>query len=108
MLLENTGYPRDDRVRREARALTAAGYHVVVICPTSQGQPWQETLDGVGVYRFPAPPASSGFLGYLWEYGYSMAAIFLVSLRILSREGFDVVHAHHPPDTIALIGAFYK
>lgn len=108
MLLENAGYPRDDRVRREARALAAAGYHVIVICPTLQGQPWHETLDGVGVYRFPTPSASSSLLGYLWEYAYSMAAIFLVSLRILSREGFDVVHAHHPPDTFVLIGAFYK
>jgi glycosyltransferase involved in cell wall biosynthesis len=108
MLIENTGYPRDDRVRREARALAAAGYHVMVICPASQGQPWHETLDGVDVHRFPAPPASSGFLGYLWEYGYSMAAIFLLSLRVFLCEGFDVVHAHHPPDMFAFVGAFYK
>ena len=108
MLLENCGYPRDDRVRREARALAAAAYHVTVICPASQGQPWREMLDGVNVYRFPAPPGSFGFLVYLWEYSYSMVVIFAISLSVFFREGFDVVHAHHPPDTFAFIGAFYK
>ena len=37
-----------------------------------------------------------------------MAAIFLISLRMLGREAFDIVHTHHPPDTFAFIGASYK
>ncbi len=108
MLLENCSYPRDDRVRQEARTLAVAGYQVSVICPLDPGQPWREILDGVRVYRFPAPPPANSFLGYLWEYGYSMAATFALSLLVLLREGFDVVHAHHPPDTFVFIAAFYK
>jgi len=66
MLLEKGGYPRDYRVRLEARPLAAAGYQVSVICPLDPGQPWREVLDGVRIYRFPAPPAANSFLGYLW------------------------------------------
>jgi len=108
MLLENSTYPQDARVRREARALVDAGYQVSVICPMDSGQPWCETLNGVCVYRFRAPPAANGFLGYLWEYGYSMVATFVLTLLVALREGFDVIHTHNPPDTLVLIAAFYK
>jgi len=108
MLLENCAYPRDDRVRREARTLVAAGHRVSVIAPRALGEPREEVLEGVNVYRFRAPPSGRDFVGYAWEYGYSMATILFASLRLLWREGFDVIHAHHPPDTFAFIGAFYK
>ena len=108
MLLENCAYPRDDRVRQDARSLVIAGYRVSVICPLDPGQPWREIVDGVCVYRFPASPSPNGFLGYFWEYGYSMAVTFVISLLVFFREGFDVVHAHCPPDTFVFIALFYK
>lgn len=108
MLLENNPYPQDIRVRREAQTLTAAGYYVTVICPAGRGQPWCESHQDVRVYRFPAPPAANGFWGYLWEYGYSMMAAFVLSLVVSGREGFDVIHAHNPPDTFVLIAVLYK
>lgn len=108
MLLENNAFPYDRRVLMEATALTDAGYRVTVISPALPGQPWHEVHDGVRAYRFPAPPASQGILGYLWEYGYSMTAAFALSLLVFARHGFDVVHAHNPPDTFVFIAAFYK
>jgi glycosyltransferase involved in cell wall biosynthesis len=108
MLLENAPYPHDDRVRREARTLVSAGYRVSVISWSSSGQPWRELLDGVHVFRFPRPRPASGVIGYLWEYGYSMVMIFAISLLVCLCEGFDVVHAHHPPDTFVFIAAFYR
>jgi glycosyltransferase involved in cell wall biosynthesis len=108
MLLENQYYPQDLRVQREATSLTAAGYRVSVICPRDVGQPWREMLHGVNVYRYWAPPQANGFWGYLWEYGYSMAATFLLSVLLFLTDGFDVVHAHNPPDTFVFIAAFYK
>ena len=108
MLLENCSYLRDDRVRREAKTLAVAGYRVIVIAPSAKGEGWHEKVDGVSVYRFPASPASTGFLGYLWEYGYSMVVIFAMSLFVFLREGFDIIHAHHPPDILAFIPAFFK
>jgi glycosyltransferase involved in cell wall biosynthesis len=108
MLLENDLYPQDSRVRREARALIAAGYRVTVICPAGPGQSGYEQIDGVHVRRFAAPPDGQGLLGYAREYGQSLLGSFVLSLLALVREGFDVVHAHNPPDTFVLIAALYK
>src|SRR5437899_11892926 len=65
-------------------------------------------MDGVLVYRYPAPREMSGVIGYLFEYGYSTVALFILSLLVYLREGFDVVHAANPPDTLALVAAPYK
>ena len=108
MLLENNAYPHDMRVRHEANALSAAGYRVTVISPARSGQRWREIIDGVSVYRYPAPPESSGAVGYLLEYGYSMVAMFFLSVLVYFREGFDVIHAANPPDTLVLVAACYK
>jgi glycosyltransferase involved in cell wall biosynthesis len=108
MLLENLPFPQDVRVRREANALVNAGYRVTVICPAAEGQPLREIVNGVHVRRYPAPRPANSFTGYVWEYGYSMAASFALSLLVFLQEGFDVVHAHNPPDTFVFIGGFYK
>jgi glycosyltransferase involved in cell wall biosynthesis len=108
MLLENLPYPNDVRVRREATALTAAGYRVSIICPAGKDQASRETINGVRVYRFTPPQSANSFMGYLWEYSYSMAATFALSLLVFFSEGFDVIHAHNPPDTFVFIAVFYK
>src|SRR5688572_11043328 len=108
MLLENNCYPQDVRVIHEARALTEAGHAVTVICPARSGQSSRELVDGVRVQRFRPPPAPTRAIGYVPEYAYAMAATFFLSLRVLVRGGFDVVHAHNPPDTLVLIGGLYK
>lgn len=108
MLLENLPFPQDVRVRREAFALTSAGYRVTVICPSGKGQASREIINGVAVYRYPAARSAQGFLSYLWEYAYAMAASFGLSLVALFREGFDAIHAHNPPDTFVFIAMFYK
>lgn len=108
MLLENLPFPQDLRVSREAYALHAAGYRVTVICPVEKGQPFRETVNGVRVFRYPAPPAVNGFLGYVCEYGYSMLTSFFLSVLAFFDEGFDVIHAHNPPDTFVFIAILYK
>ena len=108
MLLENETYPRDFRVRLEAEALAAAGYHVTVIAPRRPGEPSSDVVAGVRVERFKAPLPGEGVISYVLEYGQSTLLTFFTSLRVLVRDGFDVVHAHCPPDTLVLIGALYK
>lgn len=108
MLLENNPFPQDVRVRQEAKALVTAGYEVSVICPSAKGQKWIDTVDGVTVYRYPAPPSINRMMGYLLEYGYSMVAIFGLSLWVAIRQGIDIVHAHCPPDLFVFMGIFYK
>src|ERR1044071_6127857 len=108
MLIENSSYPNDYRVRSEAEALFAAGYAVSVICPSEPGLRWREVVNGVLVYRYPAPPWGRGFLGYCWEYAYSLIATFILSLLVWSSPGFDIIHAANPPDTAFVIAGFFK
>lgn len=108
MLLENNPYPRDARVRQEAKALVAAGHEVTVICPKRKGQPWHETIDGVRAYRYPMPAQGDGLFGYLWEYGYSLLATFFLSVIVFATHGFDIIHTHNPPDIMVLIALLYK
>ena len=107
MLLQNNYFPLDQRPYAEAATLTSAGYRVTIVAPRRRGQPWHEKIGGVLVYRFPVAKAASA-PGYLWEYGVSLVAMFLLSLWVLVRHGFDVVHAHNPPDILVLIAIFYK
>ena len=108
MLLENNAYPGDTRVRREALALVDAGFSVSVIAPKDPGQARREEVRGVRVYRYAAPREGDGLLGFAWEFFYSTLAAFWVSFSVLLREGFDVIQAHSPPDTLFLVGLFYK
>ena len=108
MLLENNPYQFDPRPKREARTLVRAGYRVSVISPRPPGGKVYEVMDGVHLYQFLAPPAANGSLGYLWGYAYATGVSFVLSLVVLLREGFDILHAHNPPDTFFLVAAFYK
>src|SRR5690242_8693306 len=107
MLIENCSYPRDVRVRREAETLVDAGFDVSVICPGLEGQPSREVLNRVRVYRYSPPREASGQLGYLVEYGYSLAATLLLAIQIAIRSGIDVVHAANPPDLFFVIAAIF-
>jgi len=108
MLLGNNTYPQDSRVRHEARSLTDAGFKVRIICPKKKGQAWRTQEEQVHIFRYPAPPDAKGFAGYIWEYGYSLLATLFLSLYVFAGKGFDIIHAHNPPDLFALIGGLYK
>jgi glycosyltransferase involved in cell wall biosynthesis len=108
LLVENNAYPFDVRVRREAHALRDAGYQVTVISPRTPSQLWNEQIDGISVYRFPAPPGGIGLLGYAFEFGYATFAMLLLTAWVALRRGVDVIHAANPPDTLFVIGAIFK
>jgi glycosyltransferase involved in cell wall biosynthesis len=108
MLVENNPFLMDIRVFQEARALAEAGCQVSVICPSGPNQRWHEMKDGIHIFQYPPPLSGNGFLNYLWEYSYSLIAMFLLSFVALLKPGFDVIHAANPPDTAVFIAAFYK
>lgn len=108
MLLENNPYPHDVRVRKEAHSLIGAGYRVSVISPSPSGGFRFGFSDGIRVYQYPRFREREGPGGYIFEYGWAMLATLVLSLLALSREGFDFIHAHNPPDTFVLIGIVYK
>jgi glycosyltransferase involved in cell wall biosynthesis len=108
-LSENLPLPFDRRVWMELLALRDGGYVVSAICP--MGDPWTqafEEIDGIAIWRYPPPPPARGALSYIWEFLYCWLQTARLSLTVLFRRGFDVVHAANPPDTFWAIGAFYK
>lgn len=108
IIVENLPVPMDRRVWQEARALRDAGYRVSVICPKGRGfKKSQETLEDIEIYRY-AIWEASGALGYLVEYAWALAAQFFLALRVYARNRFRVLQACNPPDTIFLIGVFFK
>ena len=125
MLVENH-FPQDTRVRNEAILLTESGYHVSVIALRKKGQIMTEVVNGVQVYRLPRlelfQKTSHGnlsragllflklksSLGYLFEYCYFTAACLVVSFYVFIRRGFDVIHAHNPPDTLFVVALPFK
>ena len=108
IIVENLPVPIDRRVWQEARALRDAGYRVSIICPKGSGFPKsRETLEGIEIYRHWLWEAS-GPLGYFLEYSCALAAQFLLALRVYARTRFRILQACNPPDTIFLIGLFFK
>jgi glycosyltransferase involved in cell wall biosynthesis len=108
IIVENLPVPVDRRVWQEARALQEAGYRVSVICPKARGfEHSRETREGIEIYRYRAWEAS-GPLGYFVEYTLALAAQFRLALRAYARTRFRVLQACNPPDTIFLIGLFFK
>ena len=125
MLVENC-FPQDTRVKNEADLLTAAGHHVSVIALREKGQARREIVNGIEVYRVPrlelfkkTRPANlskaalfllklRASLGYLIEYCYFTVACLLVASYVFMRRGFDVIHAHNPPDTLFVVALPFK
>ena len=125
MLVENH-FPADPRVRNEAHTLTRNGFKVSVIALRDRGEKRREVVDDVVVYRVPQltlfkklPGRSQSLfgslinkvqvvVGYLTEYIYFTGACLMVSFYVAFRDGFDVIHAHNPPDTLCVVGAVHK
>lgn len=108
IIVENLPVPFDRRVWQEARALAEAGFRVSIICPMGRGfEKTRETIEGIEIYRHRIWEAS-GLFGYLAEYAWALVAEFFLAARIYARTRFRVLHAANPPDTLFLIGLFFK
>jgi glycosyltransferase involved in cell wall biosynthesis len=109
IIVVNLPSPFDRRVWQEATTLHENGYQVNIICPTGKGcEKTFEVIDGVYIYRYNLPFEADGLLGYLFEYFLALFWGFVLSWRVFLTRGFDVIQACNPPDTIFLIGAFFK
>jgi glycosyltransferase involved in cell wall biosynthesis len=109
IIVENLPVPFDRRVWQEANTLREAGYEVSIICPIGKGHETRhEVINGISIYRHPLPVEASGAAGYALEYSMALFWEFVLAWRVLLTRGFDVIHACNPPDTIFLIGRFFK
>src|SRR6266850_3374635 len=106
---ENLTLPFDRRVWVELNALRGGGYRVSAICP--MGDAWTapyEVIDDIHIWRYPPPPPARGFASYAWGFLYCWLQTARLSLVVLARRVFDVLHAANPPDTFWALALPYK
>jgi len=109
IIVQNLPVPFDRRVWLEAKTLRDQGLKVSVICPTSKEFPLKyERIDGISVYRYKMPVEAEGVMSYFFEFAYAWLATAMLSLKVLLREGFDVIQACNPPDTYWVLGWLYR
>jgi glycosyltransferase involved in cell wall biosynthesis len=128
-MITESHIPDDVRVWQEASLLEQHGITVSIICLKNNTQKHFEKNNGINIYRIPKielfkqekqrcsdnksrfnsiKAIISGLAGYGFEYLYFTFLSFLFSLYIFAKHNFDVIHTHNPPDTLFLIGMFYK
>lgn len=109
MVVENRPVPTDVRVWAEARALRELGLEVSIICPGGSlaGSTTHVCLQGIHIYYYRLPGYANHCLAYLLEYTLSLVQTWWLSLRVLHRHGFDVIHAANPPDMFFCLHWFY-
>ncbi len=125
MFVENH-FPSDTRVKNECDLLQKAGYAITVVALKKKNEKKVEVIDRIQVYRIPhleifkkTSKENPNFLcrlwlkikafwGYMVEYIYFTSACYVLSLYVAAKYGFDVIHAHNPPDTLFLVAALYK
>ena len=108
IIVQNLPVPLDRRVWLEAKALTAAGYEVSVICPKGPGDAARQVLDGVGIYRYRPAPEAGGLVGFVVEFVYSWLRTAALSFVVRRERGFDVIQACNPPDTYWLLALLWR
>jgi len=110
ILVENLSVPFDQRVWREATALTEAGYHVSVICPkgATYDTPSHESIQGISIHRYRALEARNGMLGFFAEFAQALVMMTYLTAVVFGREGFDVIQLCNPPDVLFLTALPYR
>jgi len=108
-IIENQSVPYDVRVWSEALAIKEAGYSVSVICPSNaRANKRHEVLDGIAIYRHPMPVEAESKANYLREYSNALFWEFLLSLKLMLKKPFHIIHAGNPPDHVFLLALFFK
>jgi glycosyltransferase involved in cell wall biosynthesis len=101
-------YPHDVRARRQCQALAEAGIEVDVISLKNTGEPDEETINGVKVYRVPIRKQRAGKLTYIVQYlGFILSAFLKLSRLHLSRR-YDCIHVHNMPDILVFAALLPK
>ncbi|HVR73493.1 MAG TPA: glycosyltransferase family 4 protein [Planctomycetota bacterium] len=108
IFIEDGSFIYDNRVKREARTLEAAGFDVSVICPRYPGEAWADDVGRTHVYRYPKIVFGGPVLGHVCEYASSLLFGGLAAIWVAMRRGFDVIHLCNPPDFLFPIALFFK
>src|SRR5437588_1167261 len=102
-------YEGDTRVLQYAKTLAHRGDQVEAICLRRHGQPAEECLDGVHVYRIQSRTVNER---NRFSYALRILCFFLRSMLFLARRHlarpYDIVHVHSVPDFLVFAAVVPK
>lgn len=100
LVIRQSYFPLDIRVRREVEALRWVGHDVDVLCLARSGERSCERWNGVRIMRLPLDFRSGGPLTYLLKYTVFavVAGIFAAALHL--RRRYRLVQVHSLPDPL--------
>jgi glycosyltransferase involved in cell wall biosynthesis len=81
---------------------------VTVVCPKGPGDPSFDEIEDIQVWKYAPPPRAASQLSFVWEFAYCWTRTLALVLRSASREGFDVIQACNPPDTLWALAVPFK
>ena len=99
-MLVHGPYPLSEgRAVGQALAALDAGWEVDVVATRNPGEPAEEIVDGIAVFRLPVAHAwGAGAFAVAREYlGFTMLASAKVA-ALYARKRYQVIHVHNPPD----------
>jgi|WetSurMetagenome_2_1015567.scaffolds.fasta_scaffold13202_4 glycosyltransferase involved in cell wall biosynthesis len=97
-------YLFEPRIRRESEALADAGYEIDVICVQKEGEPREEIVHNVRIYRMPLQRKRGSKLRYIWEYFYFTVSAFLKITSLYFKRKYKIICAHNMPDFLVFTG----
>ncbi len=96
-------FPEEAHVRKNAEALTEAGYEVDIICMRQKGEKAREDCGGGRIYRLPLMHKRSGALRYLFEYAAFFAMAFWLVTFLDVRRPYKIIETYNVPDVIVFV-----
>jgi len=108
-VVQNNQVPQDTRVWKEAQTIKEAGYKVSVICPNiCEETASYKTIEGIDIYQYRSFLEGTNPFGLLLEYFLASISIIFYSLKIYSKNPFNIIHLANPPDFLLILFLPYK
>ena len=108
IIVQNLPVPFDRRVWLECQALRDAGYDVSVICPKGPGDPRQQVIDDVELFKYRPYPPTQAKIGFVAEYVYSLVMTAWLTVKVWRRHPFQVIQTCNPPDIFWPLLMFFR
>jgi len=97
-ILRHAYFPDDPNTRRQAFALTEAGFSVEIICLRKKGQIPKENIKGIIVMRVPVSHKRLGMIRYFLEYSLSFVMMSIVLIFQFIKRRYEFIQVSTMPD----------
>jgi len=108
LMIVQSHYLNDPRVRREAESLAEAGYGIDVISLRGEGEPSEQVVNGVRIYGIALGRKHGSKTRYLYEYGAFLVCAAILATWLHLQRRYELVQVHNLPDTLVLAALFPK